>query len=272
MKKKAAHADSDEDGLTFWQHLDELRARLIRVAVVVVATTILAFVNRELIFDKIILAPMNGDFITFRWLCELGKILHRNSLCMQDMKLNIINVEMSGQFMTHMTISFVAGIIIAMPFIFWQLWGFIKPALYEKEKRYARLAVFIMSLLFIIGIVFSYYIMVPWTLNFLGTYQVSSNVRNMLSLQSYISTVLTTVLWVGVAFELPVLVYVLAKVGIMTPEFLKKNRKFAFVIVLILAAIITPPDVLSQVIVTVPLWALYEISIVVAKKVAPVKE
>jgi len=143
------------------------------------------------------------------------------------------------------------------------------PALYDTERRYARQSVFIMSLLFITGVLFSYYFMVPWTLNFLGTYQVSTSVANQISLSSYISTVTSTILSVGVVFELPVVVYVLSKLGIITPQFLRKNRKYSFVIILILAAIITPPDVFSQMMVTIPLYSLYEISILVSKRVSP---
>jgi sec-independent protein translocase protein TatC len=185
------------------------------------------------------------------------------------MSLSIINLNLSGQFMTDMTVSMFAGLILAAPIIIFQLWQFVMPALYVKERRYARQAVFVMSFLFFIGVLFSYYFMVPWTLNFLGTYQVSSTVANQISLSSYISTVTTTILGVGVVFELPVVVYVLSKIGIVTPAFLKKNRKYAFVLILILAAIITPPDVFSQIMVTVPLYGLYEISILVSKRVSP---
>jgi sec-independent protein translocase protein TatC len=188
------------------------------------------------------------------------------------MSLSIINLNLSGQFMTDMTVSMFAGLILGSPFIIYQLWQFVMPALYVKERRYARQAVFVMSFLFMVGVLFSYYLMVPWTLNFLGTYQVSSLVANQISLSSYISTVTSTILSVGIVFELPVVVYVLAKIGIITADFLKKNRKYAFVIILIVAAIITPPDVFSQLIVTIPLYSLYEISIVVAKRVAPVTE
>lgn len=255
--------------MTFWDHLAELRKRLIRIVLAVIAMAVLAFIERDIIFDKIILAPKDGEFITYKWLCQLGEFLHVDSLCMTDTHIKLINFNLSGQFMTHMTISMVFGLILAMPYIFWQLWQFVKPALYEKERKYARTAVFIMSALFIVGILFSYFFMVPWTLNFLGTYQVSSMVDNQIALSSYISTVTSVVLSVGLVFELPVVIYVLAKVGLITPAFLTKNRKYAFVLVLILAAIITPPDVFSQIIVTIPLWALYEASIIVARRVAP---
>jgi sec-independent protein translocase protein TatC len=267
FKKKKAETESKE--MSFWDHLGELRKRLFRMILAIFAMTIVAFVNREIIFDKIILAPKDSDFITYRWLCKLGQWLHVDSLCMMDTHIKLINYNLSGQFMTHMTISMVVGLILAMPYVFWQLWQFIKPALFEREQKYARVAVFIMSALFMLGVLFSYYFMVPWTLNFLGTYQVSTMVDNQIALSSYISTVISVILWMGVTFEFPVIVFVLAKLGIITPEFLKNNRKYAFVIVLIVAAIITPPDVFSQIIATIPLWALYEVSILVAKRVAP---
>jgi sec-independent protein translocase protein TatC len=256
--------------MTFWEHLGELRKRLIRIIMAWLVMSIVAFINRNIIFDKIILAPKDNDFISYRLLCQLGHFMHIDSLCM-DTHIKLINYNLSGQFMTHMTISMVAGLILAMPYVFWQLWQFIKPALYENERRYARSAVYVMSALFILGILFSYYLIVPWTLNFLGTYQVSASVENQIALGSYISTVVSVILWMGVTFEFPVVIFVLAKLGIVTPEFLKVNRKYAFVIVLILAAIITPPDIPSQVIATIPLWALYEASILVAKSVAPGK-
>lgn len=265
----SARKNVEAGEMSFWDHLGELRRRLIRIVLAILAMAIVAFLNRDIIFDKIILAPKDGDFITFDWLCRLGKFLHYDSLCMTDTHIELINYNLSGQFMTHMTISFVTGLIVAMPFIFWQFWQFIKPALYEKERRYARTAVFIMSTLFLVGILFSYFFMVPWTLNFLGTYQVSSMVDNKIALSSYISTVVSVTLSVGLVFELPVIIFVLAKVGLITPAFLARNRKYAFIIVLILAAVITPPDVFSQLIVTIPLWALYEVSILVARRVVP---
>lgn len=258
--------------MTFWSHLAELRRRMFRMILAWMVMTIVAFMNREIIFDKIILAPKDTDFVTYKWLCLLGKWLHVKSLCLPPMSISIINLNLSGQFVTHMTISMFAGIILASPIIIYQLFQFVVPALYEKERHYARVAVFIMSVLFFIGVLFSYYIMVPWTLNFLGTYQVSTMVANQISLSSYISTVTSTILSVGLVFELPVVVYVLSKLGIITPSFLKKNRKYAFVIILILAAIITPPDVFSQIIVTIPLYSLYEISILVSKRVTPKEE
>jgi len=268
-KLKQNRKNSPDHEMSFWDHLGELRRRLIRIVVSVLVMAILAFINRDFVFDKVILAPKDGDFITYRWLCRLGEWLHVDSLCMTETHIKLINYNLSGQFMTHMTISLVAGLILAMPYVFWQLWLFVKPALYEKERKYARSAVFIMSGLFVVGVLFSYYFMVPWTLNFLGTYQVSTLVDNQIALSSYISTVISVILSVGAVFELPVVIFVLAKIGLITPGFLKRNRKYAFIVVLIVAAIITPPDVFSQIIVTIPLWALYEASIIVANRVSP---
>lgn len=255
--------------MTFWDHLTELRKRLVRVILAWIVMSTVAFNFREIIFDRIILAPKDTSFITYKWLCKLGELIHVSDLCLPPMSIPIVNLSLGGQFMTHLTISMFAGLILSSPIIIFQLWQFVMPALYEKERRYARMAVFVMSFLFILGVLFSYYIMVPWTLNFLGTYQVSSAVANQIALSSYISTVTSTILSVGLVFELPVVVYVLSKLGIITPQFLKSNRKYAFVIILVVAAIITPPDVFSQIIVTVPLYSLYEISILVSKRVAP---
>lgn len=267
-RKKIQQEDTGKD-MSFWDHLTELRKRLMLMVLAWIVMSVVAFINSKFIFDSILLAPKNSNFITYHWLCKLGELIHVKTLCLPPMELELISFNISGQFVTDMTVSMFGGLILAAPIIIFQLWQFIMPALYEKERSVARKAIFIMTFLFMIGITFSYFFMVPWTLNFLGTYQVSSMVANQISLSSYISTVTSTILSVGLVFELPVVVYVLAKIGIITPEFLKKNRKYAFVIILILAAIITPPDVFSQIMVTAPLYGLYEISILVAKRVAP---
>lgn len=271
-KKQDTKSTETAGEMTFWDHLTELRKRLVRMILAWIVMSTVAFNFREIIFDRIILAPKDTSFITYKWLCKLGELIHVSDLCLPPMSIPIVNLSLGGQFMTHLTISMFAGLILSSPIIIFQLWQFVMPALYEKERRYARMAVFVMSFLFILGVLFSYYIMVPWTLNFLGTYQVSSAVANQIALSSYISTVTSTILSVGLVFELPVVVYVLSKLGIITPQFLKSNRKYAFVIILVVAAIITPPDVFSQIIVTVPLYSLYEISILVSKRVAPKAE
>ncbi len=259
--------EEQEAVMSFWDHLETLRKHIIRSLIAVVVLAALAFLNRKLVFDMIILAPSSSDFITYKLLCQLGHFLSSDALCVKDMHLQIINIKMSGQFLTHMYISIVAGFILAFPYILWEIWRFVQPALYEKERKYSRGGVLISTGLFLLGVLFSYFLIVPLTVNFLGTYNVSSEVSNQISLNSYISTVVSVTFAVGVVFELPILVYFLTRIGILTPDFMKQNRKYMFVILLILAAIITPPDMFSQIMVVIPLWGLYEFSILVSKRV-----
>jgi len=253
--------------MSFWDHLDELRMHIFRSLAAILILAIVAFLNKRIIFDYIILAPKDMDFITNRLLCQLGEILSINALCIGRLNLSIQNINMSGQFMTHLYVSLIAGLIVAAPYIIWELWRFIMPALKQKEKKYSKGAVAVSSLLFLSGVLFAYFLIVPLTLNFLGTYQVSQDVPNQIRLNSYISTVVSVTIAVGIVFELPILIYFLTKVGVVTPTFLKKNRKYMFVIVLVLSAIITPPDVFSQILVCIPLIGLYELSIKISEKV-----
>ncbi len=266
-KKKAADPEPAEE-MSFWGHLDALRGHLFRSALAIIVLGIVAFINREFIFDTLILAPKEPEFITNRLLCKLATWANVPSLCLGNLNLQIININLSGQFTTHMYISMFAGLIAAAPYVIWEIWRFIKPALYENERRHSRGAVLIMSLLFILVILFSYYLIVPLTLNFFGTYQVSESINNQIALSSYISTVVSVTFSLGVVFELPVFVYFLTKVGIITPEFLSRNRKYMLVILLTISAIITPPDIISQILVCIPLYGLYELSILTARRVA----
>ena len=256
-----------EKVMTFWDHLDELRWHIMRSLIAVVVFAIIAFVNRTIIFDYIILAPSTSDFLTNRALCQLGDWLTIDALCIKNMKLQIINISMSGQFLTHMYISLIAGFILAFPYVLWEIWRFVKPAMKESEQKYSSGGVLISSVLFLTGILFSYFLIVPLTVNFLGTYQVSASVYNQISLSSYISTVVSVTFAVGIVFELPILVYFLTKIGVLTPDFMKRNRKYMYVLMLIVAAIITPPDMFSQILVVFPLIALYEFSIGVSKRI-----
>ncbi len=257
----------EEKVMSFWDHLEELRWHIMRSIIAILVLAVIAFLNRKIVFDYIILAPSSSDFITNRMLCKLGDAIHVSALCIQNLHLQIINISMSGQFLTHMYISTVAGFIIAFPYILYEIWSFIRPALYDKEQKYSRGAVLISSSLFLLGVLFSYFLIVPLTVNFLGNYQVSDMVLNQVSLKSYINTVVSVTFAVGVVFELPILVYFLTKVGVITPAFLTKNRKYMFVVLLTLAAIITPPDMFSQIMVVIPLVGLYEVSIKVSKRV-----
>lgn len=253
--------------MSFWDHLEELRGHIIRSLVAVVVLAVAAFLNRHLIFDTIILAPSSSHFVTYRLLCELGQLIHAKSLCFGDLNLKIINIKMSGQFLTHMYISLVAGLILSFPYVLWEIWRFVSPAMYQNERKHSRGGLLFSTFLFLIGIVFSYFLIVPITVNFLGTYSVSENVVNQITLGSYINTVVSLTFAVGLVFELPILVYFLTRIGVITPDFLKKNRKYMIIILLVVSAIITPPDVFSQTMVFIPLWTLYEFSILISKRV-----
>ena len=263
-KKKPPEPPSPDKEMSFWEHLDELRWHLVRSIAAVLVLAIVAFLFKDFIFDRIILAPIRQDFLTTRLLCEFADFVGVQALCLDNSKLEIINIRMSGQFLTHMYISVMAGVILAFPYILHEIWSFIKPALKPNEKKYSGGAVVVCSILFLAGVLFSYFLIVPLTINFLGTYQVSDAVANNVSLSSYISTVVSVSLSVGIVFELPVFVFFFTKLGILTPDYLKRNRKYTLVILLIIAAIITPPDIFSQVMVVIPLLGLYELSIVIS--------
>jgi sec-independent protein translocase protein TatC len=257
----------DEKTMSFWDHLEELRKVLVRSALAVTVFSIIAFLNRHFIFDYIVLAPTKPDFPTNKFFCWAGEYFSIEGICMENLGMQIININMSGQFMTHMYISFIVGVFIAFPFILSQIWRFIRPALHSSEARLSAWAIISSSLLFFIGALFSFYMIIPMTINFFSSYQVSDMVTNQISLTSYISTFVSLNFGIGLVFELPVLVYFLTKIGIVTPSFLKKNRKYTLVILLIVAAIITPPDMFTQIITTIPLMALYELSILVSQHV-----
>ena len=262
----ASDSTEENSGMSFWDHLNELRGVIIKSLIAISVGAILAFLNKDIIFDKIILAPKDPNFVTFRMLCSLGRFFHYDGLCVGKFSLNLINLNMAGQFMSHITISIVAGLILAVPFILWQIWSFVRPALYENEQSHARGFVAICSSLFVTGVLFSYYFIVPMTINFFATYQVSAAVVNQISLESYISSLTSLTLSLGLVFEMPVLIFFLTKIGILTPQVIRKYRRHAFVVVMIIAAIITPTaDAFSLAIVTIPLYALYEASYFVSK-------
>ena len=248
----------------FWQHLEKLRWHIIRIVIAIFGFAILAFFNRNIVFDSIILAPLDSDFPTNLFLCKVGRLLNIASLCIDTSSLKIINVNMSGQFMTHFSISFVAGIIMAFPYIIFEIWSYISFLFKIRNRTTGTLAILVATILFTIGVLFSYYLIVPLTVNFLGTYFVSSDVQNTVTLGSYISTITSLVLAVGVIFELPLIVFFLSKFGLVGPGFLRKKRKYMVVVIFVIAAVITPPDVVSQMMVAIPLLLLYEVSIWVA--------
>jgi sec-independent protein translocase protein TatC len=256
----------------FLDHLEVLRWHLIRAFLSIIVFGITAFVFRNFIFDQVILAPKSPTFFTNALMCRFSHYIDAPALCINSKPFQIINIKMAGQFSTHIMVSFVAGFIVAFPYIFWEIWRFIKPALYSNEKRHARGAVFFSSILFILGVLFGYYIIVPLSLDFLGSYNVSTQVLNQINLDSYISTFTSVVLASGVVFELPIVIYFLSKAGLITPKFLIQYRRHAIVLILIVAAIITPPDIFSQILVTLPLYLLFELGIVISKRVTSSKD
>ena len=265
MKKSESKDPAEEKEMTFWEHLDELRGTLWRILIAIILASIVTFVFKEVLFDKILLAPKSPDFITYRLFCRLGEWLSVPSLCVDPSKFNLININLAGQFVSHMNISLVTGLIIALPYILWELWRFIKPGLTEKEIRNSRGAVAITTFLFLTGVLFSYFIVAPLMINFLGGYVVSETVTNQISLTSYVSSITLMTLLMGLLFELPVLILFLTRIGLVTPVRLKKSRKYTVIVILIVAGVITPsPDVFSQVVVAVPLYALFELSVAVS--------
>ncbi len=251
--------------MSFLDHLEELRWLLIRSAIAVFLFGIVAFLNIRYIFDHFLMVFKDPNFFTYRFLCNLSHKFGSEGLCIDKIDFTIQSLKMSEQFSAHLWLALTFGFILAFPYILYEIWKFIKPALYKTEQKYAFAFIIISSFLFFVGILFGYFIIAPLSINFLGNYSVSQDVERNFKLASYIAIIKTSVLSSGIIFELPILIYFLAKMGLVTPEFLKKYRKYAFVIVLILAAIITPPDILSQIIVTIPMMILYEVGIIISK-------
>lgn len=262
-----ADTTKDPNEMSFLDHLEELRWHLIRSTIAIVLVAVVAFVMKDLIFG-IIFGPKSLDFPTYKFFCNIATFFNIDSeFCGDELPFTIQSRLMAGQFSAHIWTSIWSGFIIAFPYVLWELWKFISPGLYEKERKYSRGFILVASALFFLGVLFGYYVVAPLSINFLGTYKVSDVVNNEIDLASYIGTVRASVIACGIMFELPIIIFFLTKVGLVTPEILKKYRKIALVIVLILSAIITPPDVASQIVVAVPVLILYQISIYISKLV-----
>lgn len=258
--------ETNRGDMSFLDHLEVLRWHLVRSAIVILLFTMVAFIFKGFVFDTVILAQKSSDFWTYRMFCEFSHLIgNGDALCMEDMSFSLINITMSGQFSLHIMTSIIAGVIIAFPYILFEVWRFITPALEKKEKKKALGLVFSGSILFILGILFGYYCVSPLSVQFLGNYTVSDQVQNQIKLGSFISTVTTVTLVCGLVFQLPLIVYFLSRLGLLTPAFMRKYRKHAVVVTLVLSAIITPPDISSQVLLTIPLLILYEFSIYISK-------
>ena len=252
--------------MSFLDHLEDLRWHILRCVFAILVGGFIAFISKDFIFDKVLFGPKNIDFFTYDLLCNISNSIGLDdSFCINEMPFRIQSRTMSGQFSAHIWMSITAGFILSFPYILYQFWSFISPGLYQNEKRSARGFIFISSILFFIGVLFGYYIVTPLSINFLGSYTVSNEIFNDFDLDSYVGLVRSAVVASGLIFELPIIIYFLTKIGLVTPEIMVKYRKFALVIVLILSAIITPPDIASQIIVAIPIIVLYQISIYISK-------
>lgn len=259
----------EEEGkeMSFLDHLEELRWHLIRSVASILVFSIAAFIFKDFIWGTVILGPTKSDFWTYRFLCDMAELLEAPLLCFGDIPMILINTEITAQFTVHIKSSLIIGLAFGFPYIFWEIWRFVKPGLHPTERNASRGIVFVVSLLFISGVVFGYFVVTPLSINFLSNYSLAESINNQIKITSIVSLVATLALACGFMFQLPVATYILAKAGIISPQLMKTYRKHAVVVILVVSAIITPPDVISQVLIALPLMLLYEISIKVCKRV-----
>ncbi len=261
----------EQDGekeLSFLDHLEVLRWHLIRSLIAVLVLSIWAFFSKRLIFHDIILAPSRPDFWTYKQLCKMAAWLDQPFLCVEKLNFVIQSRTLTGQFSTHIATALIVGLVAAFPYLFWEIWSFVKPGLHVKERKATQGAVFYVSFLFFLGISFGYWILSPLSINFLANYQIDESIMNEIDLLSYINTLVMMVLACGLMFQLPIVIFVLAKAGLVTATFLQSFRKHSVIVILVISAILTPsPDIFSQILVATPIYLLYEISILLAKRV-----
>ncbi len=255
--------------MSFIDHLEDLRWHVIRSVIAILIGAVVVFIYAKVIVDKVLFAPAHDSFISYKWFCDLSHFFRLgDALCMGGVDAKFQSNTMTGQFISSLTLSFVGGFVVAFPYVFWEFWRFIKPALSQKELKRTRGIIFWVSCLFFLGLLFGYYILTPFMVNFYFSYSLSPLIVNMPTFSDYFENLIYTTVGIGVLFQLPLLVMLLAKIGIITGRFLKKYRRHAFVIILIAAAIITPStDPFSLTIVTIPLYALYEASIIIASRI-----
>jgi sec-independent protein translocase protein TatC len=264
--------NSEEKEMSFLDHLEELRWHIVRSVASVMVGFVVAFVFAKWIFDNIVFAPAKASFITFRALCKIGDYFNTDAICVTEIPFKVQSRFVTGQFSMQFTAAFVIGLILAFPYVFWELWRFVKPGLYTTEKKGSQGAVFAVTILFLMGVSFGYFILCPMSMYFFANYTISDMIVNEFDITSYVSTIVALVFGSGVLFQLPVAIFFLTRIGLVTPQFLRTYRKHAIIIILVLAAIITPPDMLSQMIITMPLWVLYEISIFISAREVRRKE
>jgi sec-independent protein translocase protein TatC len=258
--------------MSFIDHLEELRGHLFRSAAAIAVGAIVIAIYNNFFIKKVLMGPTHRDFPTYSWLCNAGqKIGLGSTLCMKEIGVKMQSTSVSGQFSMFITVVIIGGIIIAFPYIFYEFWKFIKPALTEKELGKTRGVIFFVSLLFFMGVLFGYFVIAPYTVNFFANFQLDETIENRWTISSYIDTLIPLILGTGLAFQLPLVMFFLSKIGIVTPTYLRKVRRYAIVIIVIIAGIITPPDVISQIIVSLPLLVLYEVSILLSASVVKQK-
>lgn len=254
--------------MSFLDHLEELRWHLIRSVLAILVFSIVAFLAKDFVWNQIIFGPTRSDFWTYQKLCQLSELLKSPLLCLgTDIPIDIQNRQITGQFTLHIKSSLIVGLILAFPYTFWEIWRFIKPGLRSPERKASRGAVFVVTFLFLTGISFGYFIVTPLSINFLANYTLSDVIQNIIDINSLVGLVSTLALACGVMFQLPVVTYFLSKAGIITPRIMKAYRRHSIVVILIISAIITPPDVISQLLIAMPLLLLYEISIVISRTI-----
>jgi len=254
--------------MSFIEHLEALRWHIFRSLMAVGIVMVIMFILGPTVFDYIIFGPKEAWFLTYKGFCEFSRLIGLGDMmCLTPTPFEIVNIDMMGQFLAHLKVSIVLGFAVAFPYVFWEIWRFIEPALYDDEVKYTRGIVFITSLLFTVGALFGYFVLCPFSINFFAGYSISETIKNTITLSSYVGIVTTLVMASGIMFELPMVVYFLSKIGILTPEMMREYRKHAFVVILVIAAAITPADVWTQILVSVPVYFLYEISILVSARV-----
>lgn len=264
---KNTNPSESKSEMTFLEHLEELRWHIIRAISAILIFGVLIFLMKTFVFEQLIFAPKSPDFLSYKVICAFSNSLGLGDrLCFAPPAFDIIGVGFGELFITHIKVSLILGFVCAFPFIFWEFWRFIKPGLYDKEKKAARGIVFICSLLFVLGVLFGYYVISPFAVSFLAGYQLPGAISQP-TISSYVNYMVMFTVPAGIIFELPVLVYFLTKIGLVTPDFLKKYRRHSIIGILIIAAVITPPDVITQILIGFPLYVLYEISILISKRV-----
>ncbi|WDF68048.1 twin-arginine translocase subunit TatC [Sphingobacterium oryzagri] len=257
-----------EAEMSFFDHLEVLRWHIIRSVLAIAVFAILSFSFYDFVFNEVIMGPKNLDFWTYRMMCKVGDLLNLEGFCVQKIPFNIINTELAGQFMLQINSCLLMALALGFPYLLFEVWLFVKPALTDIERRSAQGFVVYASLLFILGALFGYYIVVPLSVNFLANVSLSEEITNQITIDSYLSTIATLTLGCGIVFLLPILVFILSKIGLMTPEFMRASRRYATVIILIIAAVITPTaDVITLLTVSAPMFLLYELSIMVSANV-----